>query len=247
MTTPTMTPPIMTPSLVITTRPIDDARDDCAQLAEDHITCLPAPMLEIIPLDADLSMAEAADAVVLTSRHAAGLLSSSGLCHLPCYCVGSSTAAQAKASGFNDIIIGPGDGGGLAAMIAQDQPQQVFWPSAVDTGFNMEGALASHGIKIARTAVYRAATTESLSQDVIDALIMRRVAAVLIHSGRAGAHFCQLLDSAELTPYRQTITAIVISPRAARLCGDNWRNIIVAKAPRRAAIFDALRGMLQHH
>lgn len=202
-------------------------------------------MLEIINIDADITKGIGAEAIVLTSRHAAPMLATSPLIDKPCYCVGASTAASAKAAGFRQVIAGPGDGDGLSAMIAADQISSVFWASAVDTGFNMTGALAKHGITTIQEPIYKAATTSGFPKDVLTAIDVGHVAAVLMHSGRAGEHFDHLMQEHGFADKKDQITAIVISPRAARLCGEGWRNIIAVNPPRRSAMFTAAREVLQ--
>lgn len=231
--------------IAITTRPYDDALRDAKQLAERGITCLAAPMLEIIPLNTPMTEDEDIDAVVLTSRHAAGLMKASVYLNHHCYCVGETTARAAAEAGFTSITTGPGDGKGLAEHIQKDGAKKVFWPSAVDTGFNMAGALETIGIKTLRQAVYKAAKTESFPQEVEAALAEKSVAAVLMHSGRAGEHFHHLMIKHGFGDAISSITAIAISARAAGLCGDGWRNIMVAKTPRRSSMFDALTQVIK--
>ena len=232
--------------IVITTRPIDDAQQDIADLKKMTITALAAPMLAIEPLTHHAKPEQAVDAIILTSRHAPSLVDAS-LHHLPCYCVGGSTAIAAHNAGFQQVITGAGDGMALVTLIHEHQRQNtnqqrlnhVFWPSAVYTGFNIADALSQHSITTDRQPVYKAATTEAWPDDVDQAIRQGQVAAVLMHSGRAGEHFAQLMDSHGLTSLRDKITAIVISDRAAGLCGGGWHNIKVAATPRRSAMFAA--------
>ncbi len=243
----------MTAPIIITTRPLDDAARDIADLRQKGITALAAPMLEIKPL-ADLDLPSPRDlaprdfaprgfaprgfdGIVLTSRHAAAMITDPDWHDLPCYCVGASTAIAAKDRGFRQIITGPGDGKGLVERILADKRRSLFWPSAVDTGFNMAEALKPHGISTLRLPVYKAAHTTAWPDDVDAALRDGKVAAILMHSGRAGEHFSALMERHGLSAARQDITAIVISSRAAGLCGQGWHNIVVAATPRRSAMF----------
>ena len=234
----------MQDQIVITTRPIDDAQQDIADLKQMKITALAAPMLEIEPLTHRAKPDSTVDAVVFTSRHAPVLVDAS-LYHLPCYCVGASTAIAASDAGFQNVITGGGDGMALVALIRENQKanqqklNHVFWPSAVDTGFNIADALMRYDITTDRQPVYKAATTEAWPDKVDQAIRKGQVAAVLMHSGRAGEHFAQLMDRHGLASLRAKITAIVISDRAAGLCGGGWHNIKVAATPRRSAMFAA--------
>ena len=234
----------MQDQIVITTRPIDDAQQDIADLKQMKITALAAPMLEVEPLTHYAKPDGNVDAIVFTSRHAPVLVDAS-LHHLPCYCVGASTAIAARGAGFQNVITGGGDGMALVALICENQKanqnelRHVFWPSAVDTGFNIADALKPYNITTDRQPVYKAATTEAWPDDIDHAIRQGQVAAVLMHSGRAGEHFAQLMDRHGLTSLRDKITAIVISDRAAGLCGGGWLNIKVAATPRRSAMFAA--------
>ena len=229
--------------IVITTRPVDDAVQDIADLEHRGITALAAPMLGINPLTSAAKPEHDVDAVVLTSRHAPQLVAKD-LHDLPCYCVGASTASAASQAGFSHVITGPGEGQGLVTVMREDGLNHVFWPSAVDTGFNIADALAAHSITVTRQPVYKAATVHDWPADVDHAIRQGHVTAILMHSGRAGEHFAKMMAQHGLDDARKTITAIVISARAAGLCGDGWHNIIIAATPRRSAMFVAAAEVL---
>ena len=227
------------PPYVLTTRPQADAARDIAWLEKHNSKAISAPMLEIRPIDVSLPDADVFDAVVLTSRHAAGMLKGSALTNLRCFCVGSTTAQQAEAAGFTDITTGSGDGAGLVEAIIRTDTQRLFWPSAVDTGFNIATALAAHGRAVERLAVYKAAEVEAFPAMVRDALARGEVAVVLAHSGRAGAHFTQMMAAAGLSDQLNKMQMIAISHRAAGLCSEDWHTITVVDQPRRTAMLEA--------
>ena len=226
--------------LALTTRPLADGLHDAALLAKRNIICLPAPMLEINPLVFDLSDLKKAEAIVLTSRHAAKLLKGKIDPNIPCYAVGASTARAAQESGFKNIINGGGDGKTLVDRINQDRFQSVLWAAAVDTGFNIADALAQKGITTYTTPVYKADKVDGLPPDVLEALDEDRVRAVLIHSGRAAIQLSHLLDKNGYNRQKQQITVVAISSRAAEVCGKGWQNILIAKQPQRSFLFDAV-------
>ena len=232
--------PASSNSLALTTRPLADGLNDVAVLAERNIMCLPAPMLTIKPLTPDLSELENVEAIVLTSRHAAKLLKGKIAANIPCYVVGTSTARVAKESGFQNIIVGGGDGKTLVDRISQDELRAVLWVAAVDTGFNIQGALRQKGITTFTTQIYKAEKVHTLPPDVIAALDEGKVRAVLIHSGRAAIQLSHLLDKNGYNRQKQQIAIIAISSRAAEVCGQGWQNIIIAKQPQRAFLFDAV-------
>lgn len=238
----------MSQQFIITTRPADDARKDIADLNAAGIKALAAPMLDIIPLTPRPDLPSHLDAVVLTSRHSVQHMDPS-LYDLPCYCVGSSTALAAQDKGFKNVISGPGDGAGLVQLMRQDKVKKktlshILWPSAVDTGFNIAHALSKEDIQTTRIPVYKAAVTTNWLEEIDHAIRHDQIAAILMHSGRAGAHFTKMMHDHGLGDKKKHITAIVISTRAASLCGAGWRDIKIASTPRRSAMFAAAAEVL---
>lgn len=234
------------PPLVLTTRPRADAARDINWLADQGISAISAPMLEIKPLDPELPPPQQFDGVVLTSRHAAPLLAQTPLTALKCFCVGEATASIAEKAGFADIITGPGDGMGLKAAIMNQGVKSLYWPSAVDTGFNIAAALEEEGIAVMRQPVYKAAEVDTFPGDALEALRAGRVSVVLAHSGRAGAHFTTLMQQHGLAGQLPSMVMIAISGRAAGLCGKDWHTITVVDQPRRKAMLEAAMAAIRH-
>ena len=228
----------MTP-VVLTTRPVEDAERDCSYLNAQGAVALSSPMLEIKDCPFTLPPLDSIDAVVLTSRHAASRLKGAGLQDLPCFCVGKTTAIAAGEAGLKQIHTGPGDGKGLARLIAHHPYASLIWPSAVDTGFDISAALEPEGIKTHRLSVYEAAPVESFTPESLEALKSGHVRVVLAHSGRAGEHFTRMIKKEGLGHLLKTMTMIAISTRAAGLCGTDWHSITVVEQPRRRAMLDA--------
>lgn len=235
------------PDYVLTTRPHADAERDITWLEQQGIKALSAPMLDIQSLDITLPSADHFDAVVLTSRHAAALLKGTDLTTLPCYCVGDTTASEARQNGFTEIVTGPGDGAGLTSVIAESKVVNLFWPSAVDTGFNIAEALAAHDCHVERLAVYKAAEVPAFPEGVKEALAAGNVKVVLAHSGRAGEHFTRMMHDSGLGAHLANMVMIAISPRAAGLCGDDWLTIKVVKQPRRSAMLTAAMNAIRQY
>ena len=227
---------------------MDDALIDADVLAGSGLTCLPAPMMTIEPLDVDLDQLFDdidAEAVALTSRHAVHIAARSRWADKPVFCVGESTARLAKKAGMDNVLTGPGDGHGLAEMMSQSSYQTIFWPSAVDVGFDLAKPLSEHGINVIRTPVYKAAQTNHLPEDVIAALASGKVLAVMVHSGRAGVHLAEMMEKYDLLEQMKSISIIAVSARVGAQCKtgrghEGWRRIIIAETPRRSAMFDAV-------
>ena len=231
-------------AVVISTRPLEDALVDAEVLARSGITCLAAPMMTIIPFETNIDVIFDkinVDAVALTSRHAVGFISETRWTEKPVLCVGESTARLARAVGIKNVITGPGDGQGLAEMIAETTSYKaIFWPSAIDVGFDLAKPLAEHQITLHRHPVYKAYTTDHLPDDVLKVFSKGDVATIMVHSGRAGTHLVKLLDHNNLLHVMKDITIVAVSARVAGHCGDGWRKLVIAQKPRRMAMFDAI-------
>ena len=250
-------------AVIISTRPLDDALIDADVLSASGISCLPAPMMEIkpLPIDAEQLFDDVdAEAMALTSRHAVGLVAASRWAEKPVFCVGESTARLAQEAGFKKVITGPGDGHGLAEVISQSKYKKIFWPSAVDVGFDLAKPLSEHGIHVERHAVYKAAETKMLPEDVVAAFKNNDVTAVMVHSGRAGIHLTEVMAEFELSDIMKDVSIIAVSGRVGAQCEagqrkagqgktgrhhGEWRRIIIASTPRRSAMFEAVIALVQ--
>ena len=166
------------------------------------------------------------DGVLLTSangaRHAPA-----GLASLPCFAVGESTAAAARAAGFRDVRTGPRDGAAAAAMMAAEGVEKALHLCGRD-----HLAIGSEGVAIERRVVYAA---EPLPRDRFEG-----PAVAMIHSARAGARF------AELAGDRSLIAIAAISEAAAAAAGEGWAAKAVASAPRDQALLELAAKLCNH-
>ena len=186
----------------------------------------------LAPLFATRGLAAAAveagryDAVLLTSangaRHAPA-----GASALPCFAVGESSAAAARAAGFRDVRIGPCDGPAAAAMMAAAGVKRALHPCGRD-----HLALEAPGVAIERRIVYAA---EPVPREPFEG-----PAVAMIHSARAGARF------AELTPDKGAIAVAAISAAAAAAAGEGWAATAVAAAPRDQALLELAAKLCNH-
>lgn len=225
-------------ALAITTRPAKDAIADCHYLEAHGLEALSQPVLDIVPLSHP-PIPKIAEATILTSRHAASFIraeaNKADLLDRPCYVVGDATAKAASLAGFKDIHIAGGDGKALLELVLSSPQGKFCWPSAFHSGFDIKSALEeTNGKTVERIIVYEAKTVNKLNTRTISAIESERPLIILIHSGRAGEHFRHLLDQHRLGKYRQNMTLVVISSRAAGLCGQGWHKIHVITSPLRS-------------
>ena len=171
------------------------------------------------------------DAVLLTSANAArhGGPALADFLSLPCYAVGESSAAAARAVGFGEVRIGDGDGAAALAAMAAAGVTRVFHPCGSD-----HVDLDFPGASIERRIVYAAEAAKRLPPQAVAALETGAVA--LIHSPRAASLFAQLLDESAVPRGRVSIAAI--SPAAAAAAGGGWQRVAAAPRPRDEALLE---------
>ncbi|MET1111515.1 MAG: uroporphyrinogen-III synthase [Allosphingosinicella sp.] len=166
------------------------------------------------------------DAVLLTSangaRHAPA-----GLTALPCFAVGESTAAAARAAGFAEIRTGPSDGAAAAAMMAGAGIERALHPCGRD---HLE--VEAPGVEIERRIVYAA---EPVAHELFEG-----PAVAMLHSARAAARF------AELAGDKGAIAVAAISEAAAAAAGEGWAAKAVAPAPRDQALLELAAKLCNH-
>jgi uroporphyrinogen-III synthase len=109
---------------VLITRNRTDAVETAKKVADYGFDPIIAPLFDIFPMPTDFPRDEQAG-IIATSRHSLLSLTSQDLSRLkpwPLYTVGPTTAATAQMLGFENIIQGPGNAEGLAALILKVQP-----------------------------------------------------------------------------------------------------------------------------
>jgi uroporphyrinogen-III synthase len=185
-----------------------------------------APLFAITGIEGPPVEAGRFEAVLLTSangaRHAPA-----GLTALPCFAVGESTAAAARAAGFGDVRTGPSDGAAAAAMMAAEGVKRALHPCGRD-----HLAIVAEGVEIERRIVYSA---EPVARERFEG-----PAVAMIHSARAGARF------AELAVDKAAIAVAAISHAAAAAAGEGWAAKAVAPAPRDQALLELAAKLCNH-
>lgn len=207
-------------------RPEPGASETAARARAIGLEPVVASLFAISRVDGPPVEARRYQAVLLTSangaRHAPA-----GLAALPCFAVGESTAAAARAAGFADVRTGPCDGAAAAAMIAA---------AGVERALHLCGrdhlAVEAEGVAIERRVVYAA--------EPVELERFEGPAVALLHSARAAARF------AGLTGERRTIAVAAISPAVAAAAGEGWAAKAVAAAPRDQALLELAAKLCNH-
>ncbi|MEK9761015.1 MAG: uroporphyrinogen-III synthase [Candidatus Puniceispirillum sp.] len=226
-------------------RPQPDADRDVACLARYAVPAVAIPVMQTLTMPVTWPDPGRFQGIVLTSRHAVDQLhaapDAAAWRDLPVFAVGHATAAAAAAAGFAHIITGPGNGAGLVPVMAAyfgstpapDQPLLV-WPGAVDIGFDMVAALAPYGIRLDPVVVYQMAPRPDVSDAIRAELATVQDGALVAMSARSVNLWRDAMDAAGRGPDR--ISLIAGSDTIAAAAGDGWREIFVARHPRRSRL-----------
>ena len=214
---------------VLITRPAAQAEATRAALEAAGHEALVDPVLEIRPKPADPLDLTDATALVVTSANATPALA--GLpTGLPVFAVGAATAAAARAHGCASVTIGPGDGAGLAQLIARQLTAgTVLHLAGTEVKPGLEAGLRAAGIGYRRHVVYAARPVAELGPITRSALAQGTLGAVLFFSPRSAAVWCDLVRRAGLLDCLPGIVAAAISEDvAAELRDLAWADVRVA-------------------
>ena len=240
-------------------RPQPDSDRDVALLTRYGVPALSSPSMKRVHQINKLPEAVNFSGIVLTSRNAVEAITklekrnsdTSRWSKLPAFVVGSATAAAARDAGFSNIITGTGGGAGLLAPISRyftrkigkkgsgilsDTNLPLFWPSAVEIGFDMVAALAAHGVVVKRLPVYQMIANDALDSIITDKVIKGSIAAVIAMSPRSVQIFRRNIDAAGKVTSLAGMVLIAGSSAIAAAAGSGWQAVYTSRLPRRTRL-----------
>jgi uroporphyrinogen-III synthase len=198
-----------------------------------------APIFRIEPLAWEAPPASDYGALFVTSANAVRQAGKalSRYRDMPVYAVGAATARALKTAGFTQIRTGRGD----AAMMMLTAAEEGV-TSALHLAGEDHRDSEHPDIRLDRRLVYRSAAAGKLS-DKADLALRSGEAVVLLHSGRAGERFAQLVDEATIP--RAGIRIAALAPAVAEAAGHGWAATIAADRPDDAALLAAAARLCQ--
>lgn len=226
-------------SLILVTRPAEEAERTAAALAARGYDALAEPLLSIEPLpDGSQVLGDLAGVSALLFTSVNGVRAFATACprrDLAVYAVGPTTAAAAREAGFSDVAVAGGDVEALARLIvAERRPQQgrLLHAAGEAVAGDLAGRLEATGYDVRRVALYRARLAEALSAPARDTLVSGRLNGALFFSPRTARTFVTLVRTAGLEAHCREVVAACLSPAVADAIGDlPWRQVVVAAAP----------------
>lgn len=230
--------------LIVVTRPREESLLLAPRLEALGYDALVEPMLEIVPLAAELPPLDHYAALAFTSANGARAFADlSSLRERPSYAVGGATAAALASAGFRDVRIGPGDAAGLADLIATELPPsaRLLHLSGRAIAQDLALLLAGNGIAVDRVVLYDAQPIDHLSEGFVDALYACTVEFVLFFSARTAEVFGTVASRMGLTERCRSIAALCLSQRVAdKAAALPWLRIAVAMEPTEEALLSLL-------
>lgn len=233
---------------ILMTRPRAASLRWASSLAARDYECLIDPLLRVEAIPG-ARPGGAFQAVIFTSTNAPEALLEQGetlsdLLALPCFCVGPSTGAAARAFGFTDIRCGESDSGALAELIieqitAKDRPLLHVCGETADK--KAYDALAKAGIAVAAWPIYRAVAADDLAAETLARFRADGIDIVPVFSPRSARILVSLIEKNRLLPHCHRIVAIGLSPAVADVLRTlPWRRLRVAAAPREDEVLACL-------
>jgi uroporphyrinogen-III synthase len=233
---------------VLITRPEREAAALAAALGERGHVPVAAPLFRLralpAPTDFAARLAES-QAVLLTSANGArALADASEQRGFRVFAVGDTTASTAEGLGFSRVVTAAGDGAALAELVRQrldPKAGPLLHISGSDVATDFAEALAPHGFTVDRAALYEAREVEALPDAALSELQAGTLDAATFFSPRAAQLFVHLVNEAGLAGALSKVSAIAISPAAAKpLEALEFRQIVAAARPTRQAVLDEI-------
>src|SRR5580698_3654909 len=229
---------------VLITRPEREAAALAQVLVARGHQVVIAPLfgLQILHPPADFAATLAAcQAVLITSANGArALAEASEQRSKPIFAVGDTTAATAEGLGFSSVTSASGDAVALADLVRQ-RLDPANGPLLHISGADVAGSPAPDGFEVTRVVLYEARQDEVLPDSARAALAARAIDVATFFSPRAAEAFVQLVTAAGLADACRAVTAIAISPAAAKPLGAlPFARTVAAERPTRQAVLDEI-------
>lgn len=221
---------------VAITRAMPDAAQTADRVRDRGGEPVIAPLLTIIPCAYDTNT-EGAQALVFTSANGVRAFPDlRGARARIVLAVGEATAEAARAAGFTDVRSADGDVVALAELAkATLDPAKgtLIHIGGEHVAGDLAGTLQAAGFSVERRIAYAARAAATLPGAYRQPLDL-----VLFHSARAAETFVALG-----APGAAQLTAACLSPAVAAAASQTtWKRLIVAPAPREAALLEAALG-----
>ena len=231
---------------VLLTRPAKDSARIAALLAEQGVSSLTWPLVEIVPVGGALEVPEGTEALLFTSAHAVrqfGELSPRR--DLPALCVGATTAGAARDAGLSDVAEAAGTAEDLINLAMASGLDRFLYLRGRDVSVDLSAELGARGYSVTERVVYAADAATSVDARADAALKAGKIAAITVWSARQAAILAGFAETSTGWSL-ETVDLIAISTKAAApLHNSGFRRILVASRPDAQAMIREIRAAVR--
>ena len=233
---------------VLITRAEPAASRTIAKLSRLGFSPCYLPLFELVDLGTELPVSDY-DGFIFTSANAIEVLVSRGWANENpdsiAFCVGQTTAENAKKAGFTKVLVSSGGGAKLAERMRSEytlSDMKLVFPTTPDRSFDMVGELQD--AQIVEIAIYQARKIRPEPEKLADALKTCAGGAVLTYSSRSASHLEALTAKYGLSDLSKTLWHVTISKQSrSKLASENWRGILVSEMPHEDGMIEQLKSI----
>lgn len=205
---------------------------------KNQLTQLPGfcePMLQVIPLQTELSFVESENKVtdiIVTSARVLEIVENwAEYTHLPIWCVGEVTGQLATEKGFTTVYTANRSAQDLLEMIVKETGKEILTRRFVhvcgDTlHLDLSEALSQLGYRAEKLVIYHTKPITAFTKELIELLKKGKISLAPFFSQRTAEIFVELVKKHKLEKFCQSIVALAHSQAVAEKLGKlQWAKI----------------------
>lgn len=231
---------------ILLTRPIEHSEPLAEKLVRQNHAPLLSPLLKVEFLEIPELEYSNCQAFIFTSSAGVRAFQKKQLdyLHIPAISVGDKTKKATIKAGFKTTISTAGDQETLIRFIeCHLEPQKgkiIHFSGHHKTG-NLIESLEKFGFSIQQVICYQAGAIDQFSTDVRTAISAEKIDVIPFYSRRTAEIFVDLIKKANIEQKLLKITALCLSPAISSvLQEEKWKEILVAKEPNEASLWDEI-------
>jgi len=222
---------------LITTRPIEDALNDCRILNKRGVNAIASPSMKIKKENPHINFNF--DGIFLTSRHAAHIVKNLKDKNIPIFCVGSSTAKIARSFGATNLIVGNSDALHLISLIkgVLKNGSNILWPTNNQKNDLIEKKFKQYNFSLLRETFYRVSSLNTIDGDSLNLIKKNKVSVILFFSLISAKMWIELIKKSNLTKSIYKINYVVINNSIFNYLKKlKLDNVYISRRKRRASV-----------
>lgn len=236
---------------ILVTRPEPEATATARMLEAAGYETHCFPVLTIAPRKEatkfiEQAIAQGIQAIALTSKRSFdALLPFPQTKHIPLFVVGSASAEQAKALGFQSVIEGDGNAKSLVeSILSHGLPKDgnILYLRGETVSTDIAASLEEYGYNPLEVIAYSTAPADHLPEALIGEIRSGEIHAIATYSRDSLKHLMQLIEKYALTEALNRINLLCLSASIAEIAIPClWQKVTCAETPEEAAMLEAFK------